>query len=83
MTTPYQPSAVLLTGNNFPKHGLLFFYYLILLLLLLYCFILIFPQNVFTNIIFWCTGQLLADNQEIPFVCKGVWVAIVLTGTVT
>ena len=50
-----------------------------------------------SQICVWCAGQLLAEeksqvylielflqhSQEMPFASKGVWVAIVLTGSVT
>ena len=50
-----------------------------------------------SQIYVWCAGQMLAEensqvylielflrhNQEMPFASKGVWVAIVLTGSVT
>ena len=57
----------------------------------------IYFRKMSSQIYVWCAGQLLAEeksqlylielflrhNQEMPFAGKSVWVAIVLTGSVT
>ena len=91
MTTSYQSSPAMFTVNDSFKHALLFSD-------LTYSKEnSIYFRKMSSQRYVWCARQLLAEeksqvylielflrhNQEMPFPSKGVWVAIVLTGSVT
>lgn len=91
MKTYYQSSPAMFTVNDSFKHALLFSD-------LTYSKEnSIYFRKMSSQRYVWCARQLLAEeksqvylielflrhNQEMPFPSKGVWVAIVLTGSVT